>query len=570
VTASSVVLLDRANHFTDAYFSVLADRRFEVRRVTSLDDALSLLTGRRSVEPDMLLLNGSGRPTPAVMGDLARLRDADPDLPVVVLTLASDPVLSGRVRALGAAGVLAAPWLPRDLVVAHERAVELRRRRREAAPARAAASAVAVRAEVDTRRTLDLEQANARLAAEVAEARTAATRIETELKIVKARKTALDARQAQLRGVAELSASLVGTRDAATVVELVVREAARLLAADAGALRLVDEAGAALRPAFVLGGLTGGGLVRFGEGVQGWVARTGRPLGVSDTAHDVRVRPADRMGQPRERLACVPITLRGRLLGTLLLARLGSKAPFSGGDLELLGTLAAQAAVAIGHAREAESLEASYLAGLRDIVRGAERAEPARADHADNVAFFGVRLARAAGLEDAQVTVVRRAAWLHDLGHAFMGPLRPGARFTAEERRAVLDHPVLGYRVVEPVAFLGEARAVVRDHQERFDGSGYPDGRDGESLAVETRIVSIADAFDAMTRDRGYRAALSVEAAATELRGHAGSQFDPELVERFVELLHRDQGDDTAYANGSTSSVAAGLVVQAAGSGFAA
>jgi response regulator RpfG family c-di-GMP phosphodiesterase len=545
VQSSSVVLLDRANHFTDAFFSVLTDRRFDVHRVTGLEEALATIDHDRGDPPDLLMLNGSGRSTGDTMSDLARLRDTDPDLPILVLTLAPDPALAARVRALGAAGVLPAPWLPRDLVTALERARDLRRRRREAARARAAAAVPARRLGAEAGHVADLGRANAELARELATARAAAAQAAEAAKAGEARRAALDARQGQLRAVAELSAALAGGLDASAVLELVVREAARLVAARGGALRLLDETAVVLGPGFVLGaaGATPRGPVLRGEGLHGWAARTGRPLVVVDASRDARATPDDRLGQGVERIACVPVALRERVLGTLAVHRGAAGRPFSAADVELLGLLAAQAAVAIEQARQARALEEGYLVSLRALVRGVEARDPSTADHSDNVAFFAVRLARAVGLDEQRQIVVRRGAWLHDLGQAFLPPalLARRDRFSPVERALVRDHPTLGYRVLEPIAFLGDARAVVRDHHERYDGAGYPDGRSGESIPVEARIVAVAEAFDSMTRERGYARALSVEAAAAELRAHARTQFDPDLVDRFVELLHRDE-----------------------------
>lgn len=569
MSPSSVVLVDRANHFTDEYFSVLTDRRFRVRRVTTLEEALASLTEGRDEAPEVLLLNGSGRPVPETASDLARLREADPNLPILVLTLTPDPVLAGRVCALGAAGVLAAPWLPREVVAALERAKALRDRRRESARTRASSLEVtAVRLEAEARRAADLERANARLAQELTAARDANARIGETLKALEGRKAALETRLAQVRAVAELSGSLVGSRDGATIAEMVVREAARLLGADGAALRLLAEDGDVLQARFVLGAaLDDAAPLKRGDGVQGWVATTGRPVAVADASRDPRVLPVERAGENGERIACVPVAVRDRVLGTLMLNRTGRRGPFSGADLDLLTMLADQAAVALEQARQAEALERSYLASMSGLVRRAEAANPATIDHSENVAFFALRLARAVGLEHARQTVVRRAALLHDVGRALISPAIVGkaGRLTPDEWAVMRDHPALGYRLIEGVAFLGDARAVVRDHHERLDGAGYPGGLEGQALSLETRIISIAEAFDSMTRDRQYRPALSVEAAAAELRAHRRTQFDPELVDRFVDLLHREDGDQAGQAP-----LAGGVVSAPAGGGRAA
>ena len=102
-------------------------------------------------------------------------------------------------------------------------------------------------------------------------------------------------------------------------------------------------------------------------------------------------------------------------------------------------------------------------------------------------------------------------------------------------------HPAIGAQIVEPIRFLGDAVEIVRTHHEWFDGTGYPRGLRGEEIPLAARIFSIADSFDAMTSDRPYRRALPVERALEEIRDGAGTQFDPEVVRAFLELVEEDE-----------------------------
>jgi HD-GYP domain-containing protein (c-di-GMP phosphodiesterase class II) len=92
------------------------------------------------------------------------------------------------------------------------------------------------------------------------------------------------------------------------------------------------------------------------------------------------------------------------------------------------------------------------------------------------------------------------------------------------------QHPALGYDILNGIAFLTDSLPIVLHHHERFDGAGYPDGLSGEAIALGARIFAVADAFDAMTADRHYRQALSLDETMHELRQHAGTQFDPDVV----------------------------------------
>ena len=106
-------------------------------------------------------------------------------------------------------------------------------------------------------------------------------------------------------------------------------------------------------------------------------------------------------------------------------------------------------------------------------------------------------------------------------------------------------HPLIGVQIVAPIAFLGTAVEVIRCHHERWDGKGYPDGLAGEDIPLGARIFSVCDTFDAMTSDRPYRRALPFDAAVEEIDRCGGTQFDPEVVRRFVEMC-AELGDGAA------------------------
>jgi HD-GYP domain-containing protein (c-di-GMP phosphodiesterase class II) len=142
---------------------------------------------------------------------------------------------------------------------------------------------------------------------------------------------------------------------------------------------------------------------------------------------------------------------------------------------------------------------------------------------------FGRRLRRRIGL----------AALLHDVGKLAIPAdiLRKPNPLTAEERALIRRHPEIGEAVLTPFIHAADVLAGVRGHHERFDGTGYPDGLRGRAIPFVARVVAVADAFDAMTTPRPYHAALSVAEAVDVLRREALHQFDPALVDRFVQLL---------------------------------
>jgi HD-GYP domain-containing protein (c-di-GMP phosphodiesterase class II) len=131
---------------------------------------------------------------------------------------------------------------------------------------------------------------------------------------------------------------------------------------------------------------------------------------------------------------------------------------------------------------------------------------------------------------------------LHDIGKIGVpdGILRKPGPLAGNERSVIETHPELGERILEPIDRLAEVRAIVRSCHERWDGGGYPDGKSGEEIPIEARIVLVCDAFHAMTSDRPYRRRLPVAEACRRLREGAGTQFDPTVVEVFLRLLRED------------------------------
>jgi putative nucleotidyltransferase with HDIG domain len=158
--------------------------------------------------------------------------------------------------------------------------------------------------------------------------------------------------------------------------------------------------------------------------------------------------------------------------------------------------------------------------------------------HTRWITDMALRVGEALGFESAELKLLELGALFHDIGKIGIptsilqkpGPLSP------EERKIIEMHPELGERILEPIGRLAEVRKVVRSCHERWDGGGYPDGKSGEEIPFDARIILVCDAFHAMTTDRPYRKRLSVEEACRRLREGSGTQFDPAVVDVFLSL----------------------------------
>jgi putative two-component system response regulator len=173
------------------------------------------------------------------------------------------------------------------------------------------------------------------------------------------------------------------------------------------------------------------------------------------------------------------------------------------------------------------------------LANAVEAKDPLTEHHCGRVAERAVLLARAAGLTEDEVEAVGYGAVLHDIGKIGIpeAVLQKDGALTADERIEMQRHPIVGADILRPLRLGNVVGPIVRAHHEHWDGRGYPDGIRRDQIPAGARIVSIADAYDAMTHKRPYRPPRSQDEAKQELLLHRGTQFDPELVDLFLALL---------------------------------
>jgi putative two-component system response regulator len=209
--------------------------------------------------------------------------------------------------------------------------------------------------------------------------------------------------------------------------------------------------------------------------------------------------------------------------------------PFSPGDLVQAVTARLERARML---EMAHCLDAS-LQAITILANAIETRDLYTSGHAERVGDYAERLARCLGVAIEEVRRIRLAAVLHDIGKIGIpeAVLNKPICLTSAEWEVVKTHPVRGVEILAPLNYPQTVLDGVRRHHERYDGQGYPDGLAGDQIPLAGRLIAVADAYDAMTIPRAYRARLTPAAAVERLHGGAGTQFDPRMTAVFIEML---------------------------------
>ncbi|HBY09190.1 MAG TPA: hypothetical protein DEH22_15960 [Chloroflexi bacterium] len=286
--------------------------------------------------------------------------------------------------------------------------------------------------------------------------------------------------------------------------------------------------------------------LRLGEGLAGRAALDKKLLqetSVTESQDTVRVTLLKSEGFITH--IAVPFIAKGELKGVMDIFHRTPLQP-DGEWLDFLESLTGQAAIAIDNAQLFEGLERSnaelrqaYDATIEGWSHALDLRDKETEGHTQRVTELTLRLARAFGLSDSELVHVQRGALLHDIGKMGIPDAilhKPGP-LTEEEWVIMRKHPQYAYEMLFPIQYLHPALNIPRYHHERWDGAGYPHGLKGEEIPLTARIFTVIDNWDALTSDRPYREAWSVERTKSYLIEMSGQIFDPLIVEKFLEIL---------------------------------
>ncbi len=334
------------------------------------------------------------------------------------------------------------------------------------------------------------------------------------------------------------------------IYDFVVGAIAEHLQAKRVSLMLIDEARAELKIVAANGiprDVIEETRVKIGEGISGWVAQHGTTIRTSEVGGDTvsKVDLNERYQSPSFISASIalvsPLKLRDRVLGVINVSEKGGGALFSETEQAFVENLAAHTAGALDNVRLWKQLEEAYLQVMESLVSALEAKDSYTAGHSHRVTQYAIWVAEEMGFDAARVERLRMAGLLHDLGKIGIeyDIIAEAGRLSTEQYERMKQHPLIGDRILEPLSFLRDVREIMIYHHERIDGKGFPFGKVGAELPLESKVLVVVDSFDAMTSHRPYRNALSLEVARQELIDHRGTQFDPEVVHVFLRVLDK-------------------------------
>ncbi len=347
----------------------------------------------------------------------------------------------------------------------------------------------------------------------------------------------------QTKTLMELSVLVNSTLDTREIRKRAIEAATCLVNAETGSLLLVDRETGELFFEVALGE-KGTALKEIrlakGQGIAGWVAETGESLIIHDVASDSRFfHGADAKSTFRTKnMVCVPVKTKDSILGVLQAIN-RKEGSFDDEDREGLSALANQVAIAIENANLYEELKVTFYETSQALAETIEKRDPYTGGHTQRVMHYSVGIGRAMGLSAHEMEKLKLAAILHDIGKIGIRDsiLLKNDRLDPDETSKMNEHTAYGSEILSNVKKLHDIIPGVRGHHEKYDGTGYPDHLKGTAIDPIARIIAVADTYDAMTTDRPYRKALSMQTAIDEMKKCAGKQFDGDVVEHFIRVL---------------------------------
>lgn len=237
---------------------------------------------------------------------------------------------------------------------------------------------------------------------------------------------------------------------------------------------------------------------------------------------------------------CAPLMIRNNVFGILCIRKKSNRGVFATEDLHYINCLTKKASLNLENRILYESVYNNVLDTFKSLIASIQVRDQYTEEHCTRVTQLAVRIAEGMHCSEREIESLKISGLLHDVGKIAIPDsvlLKPD-RLTFEEFTIIKTHPDIAEQILKPILLFDQERNIIRHHHERWDGKGYPEGLAGTDIPLISRILSVADAFDAMTNNRPYRQAMGVSAAVVEMEKNRNTQFDGKIVDVFLKLLH--------------------------------
>lgn len=378
------------------------------------------------------------------------------------------------------------------------------------------------------------------------------------LGIFQIRDEQLSMRDGRLETVLECSANLAGSTDLRSMMLQTLKGAVTELQAACGYIMLYDEDDPEVLLTEVA--YSADGEFEFperlavGQGLTGYAVKMGQPIALHDASEEdftlegVRYRARSAVSIPlvsRNFMGAGQASVE-RTVGALTLLSGAAHGFTKNEDMQVLQSIGSMIAVAVANSQMELRQRTTFLKTLESLAKSLEARDTYTRGHSQRVSDLSMLIGEKVGLSAEALEELRVGTILHDIGKIGVPDqiLNKPGRLTDEEFEIMKSHPVIGYEICQPLMLSEGVLLIIRNHHEKLDGSGYPDGLKGGELPLSLRIVCVADAFDAMSSRRPYRDVMDLHKVLGELARGAGTQFDSVVVETLKELLPTERMAD--------------------------
>lgn len=344
-----------------------------------------------------------------------------------------------------------------------------------------------------------------------------------------------------LKALYHISSALAGEGDPHELFDRVSVEILKVIPADRVALHLCTSSGALEQVGIRVTDPAATGGIRVSQRIIARVVSEGLSSLSHDATRDERYQADPTVSAQHIRsVMCVPLKGKSNVLGVLYADTCTQVQAFDVEHLEFLSAIGHQAGPALERAQLIDSLEKLFIGAVRTLVAAVDAKDSYTHGHSERVTAYALAMADLLGLDGETREIVELAGLLHDVGKIGVPEAVLNKKGCLDEREfaTIKLHPAKGCSIIANInhRYIHEVAQAVRAHHERWDGNGYPDGLCGERTPLIARILTVADAYDAMASNRPYRTAFSHGETIRRLRECAGSQFDPKLVTAFLQL----------------------------------